>query len=655
MKGQPVKSTKDHDKFLNFYFEEFIEFLKRSNFDFLFDKHQDLQSIFKDRRLLEQLIDYKSGHWEFDEVEVLTTLVFVWNNNNPDINPDLRSELMDILLNLYNIGNYDLMLAKLSSMKKENRASFKKIIQPVVENWQQVDRYNVFSMLELLNNVDIDEAQQIVKEANPYDIKEQYSENGRAYLSRIQNHLGVKLHDRKQYREAIAYYEKAATLEPKNALYLRNKAIAYDWLEEFEKAAKAYQLAAEYETVTEQKAKDYNYAGVQLHKQENYREAIPLYEKAIALEPRHPLYLRNKANAHNWLEEYEEAIAAYKAAIQHESEQNAAAKAKDYNYIGVQFHKQKKYRDAIPYYEKAIALEPGNVLFLRNKANAYNWLEEYEEAIAAYKAVIQHESDQNTAEKAKDYNYIGVQFNKQKKYREAIPYYEKAIELAPQNPQYLRNKAIAYDWLREAKDASEAYQLAAQYETNPVQKAKDLNYAGVQFHDLQQYKKAIECYEKAIALEPENALFLRNKANAFNRLGRYEEAVAAYLVAAQHETDAAEQAKDYNATGLIYSNQYKDEEALQYYQKALEKDPGVQVYAANIAYSFRYLNKLEEAAQYYKKAIQLDANIHQNYYDYGNVLLKMNKQCEAKAQFKKALELKPGDNNYKSAFEKIEC
>jgi len=51
---------------------------------------------------------------------------------------------------------------------------------------------------------------------------------------------------------------------------------------------------------------------------------------------------------------------------------------------------------------------------------------------------------------------------------------------------------------------------------------------GNQFYELRQYKKAINAYEKAIELEPDNPIVWFNKGLALREFGRYDEALVAF-------------------------------------------------------------------------------------------------------------------------------
>ena len=51
---------------------------------------------------------------------------------------------------------------------------------------------------------------------------------------------------------------------------------------------------------------------------------------------------------------------------------------------------------------------------------------------------------------------------------------------------------------------------------------------GKLYHDVKKYKEAIQCYDKSLEIEPNDATTLNNKGLALRNLGRYEEAIQCY-------------------------------------------------------------------------------------------------------------------------------
>jgi tetratricopeptide (TPR) repeat protein len=67
-----------------------------------------------------------------------------------------------------------------------------------------------------------------------------------------------------------------------------------------------------------------------------------------------------------------------------------------------------------------------------------------------------------------------------------------------------------------------------------------LNNKGLALDNLGKYEQAIECYDKALEIEPNYILAWYNKGNALGNLGKPEEAIECYDKALQIEPDYAD-------------------------------------------------------------------------------------------------------------------
>jgi tetratricopeptide (TPR) repeat protein len=99
--------------------------------------------------------------------------------------------------------------------------------------------------------------------------------------------------------------------------------------------------------------------------------------------------------------------------------------------------------------------------------------------------------------------------------------------------------------------------------------------------------------------------------------------------------------KAYFENGVKLSDQGMYAEAIEEFNKALEKVPGQSAIIVRIADAYLKLGKNEEAIANYKKAIELDPNNPSLYTNMGVALSKMGKTAESQEAFKKAAALNP--------------
>jgi len=96
--------------------------------------------------------------------------------------------------------------------------------------------------------------------------------------------------------------------------------------------------------------------------------------------------------------------------------------------------------------------------------------------------------------------------------------------------------------------------------------------------------------------------------------------------------------------GLKLADQGKYQEAIEEFNKALEKDPEQSNIMAHIADCYSKMDKNNEAVEMYQKAIGVSPNDGALYTNLGVVLSKMGKNAESQEAFKKAASLNPASS-----------
>ncbi|XP_015254059.1 PREDICTED: small glutamine-rich tetratricopeptide repeat-containing protein alpha isoform X2 [Cyprinodon variegatus] len=96
---------------------------------------------------------------------------------------------------------------------------------------------------------------------------------------------------------------------------------------------------------------------------------------------------------------------------------------------------------------------------------------------------------------------------------------------------------------------------------------------------VENFSAAVEFYSKAIALNPQNAVYYCNRAAANSKLGNYAGAVQDCEQAIRIDPNYS---KAYGRMGLALTSLNKHTEAVGYYKKALELDPDNDTYKTNM-------------------------------------------------------------------------
>ena len=166
------------------------------------------------------------------------------------------------------------------------------------------------------------------------------------------------------------------------------------------------------------------------------------------------------------------------------------------------------------------------------------------------------------------------------------------------------------------------------------------NICGAAYKGLGQLDTAIEAYNKAVAIKPNNAEAYYNIGNVFKSQGKLEEAIEAYNKAVGIKPDDAEA---YLNMGVALREQGKLEKAIEAYNKVLALKPDYADAYYNMGNALEEQGKLEEAIEAYNKALTLKPDYTEAYSNMGVALKDQGKLEEAIEAYNKALAIKPDD------------
>jgi len=214
-------------------------------------------------------------------------------------------------------------------------------------------------------------------------------------------------------------------------------------------------------------------------------------------------------------------------------------------------------------------------------------------------------------------------------------------------------------------------------ETIKLPESKDLeteewNNKGVSLNNLGRYAEAINCCDKALEINPQDADALVNKGFSLERLGRFEQAIKclneALKINPQHEKawsnkgvslcslglfDEAIRCYDkaleinpkladaWSNKGAILANSGCVDEAIHCYDKALEINPKLASAWSNKGNSLSSLGRFEQAIKCYEQALKINPQYADAWNNKGNSLGSLGHDDEAIRCYDKALEINP--------------
>ena len=180
---------------------------------------------------------------------------------------------------------------------------------------------------------------------------------------------------------AFADYSESIRLDPKNSGAFNNRGLIYSNKREYDKAIADFNEAVQSNPYNFQA---FNNRGLAYSNKRDYDKAIADYNEAIRLNPNYVVALNNRGLAHDANRDYDKAIADYDKAIQLDP-YNARA----FNDRGWVYSKMEDYDKAIADYSESIRLDPQNAARpFYNRAFAYSKIDDHDNAIADYSEVL---------------------------------------------------------------------------------------------------------------------------------------------------------------------------------------------------------------------------------------------------------------------------
>ena len=164
------------------------------------------------------------------------------------------------------------------------------------------------------------------------------------------------------------------------------------------------------------------------------------------------------------------------------------------------------------------------------------------------------------------------------------------------------------------------------------------NNLGNALADQERLEEAIDQFQKAIQLNPNDADAAYNLGNAWARQGSFEAAVKQLQQALQMDPDNAMAAYD---LGNVRARQGRFDEAIGDFELALRIDPGLAKAHYNLGSLLGKQGKLNEAVEQYQKALQIDASYVRAYYGLGTALTTQGQLDRAIDSFQAGLRVQP--------------
>ena len=321
--------------------------------------------------------------------------------------------------------------------------------------------------------------------------------------------------------------------------------------------------------------------------------------------------------------------------------------------------KEKRYEDAIGFYNKALAINSNIEVLYSNRGTCRKCLKQYSDAIKDYKKALEI-NPKNT----KNINRLASVYIITGNIGEAKILQEKALNLEPYNSTYREQmttiEKILEDEIKlEDKIKEKKFEDAEEVCKRMIEKESDfselkLKYIKILIENVK-LTEALQYINNEINYEDKksNEQFDYLTALCLYYDGQYEKAKKQInlMKSKGNSIDTKDLLEKVNTIDSIKTKaneifkQKKYEEAIEEYTKILEFDPNNKKFnsliLANRALCYQKLNKNVEALRDSNQSIKLNPFYARGYIKRGNVYMELNMFDDARADFQKAKDLDP--------------
>ena len=232
-------------------------------------------------------------------------------------------------------------------------------------------------------------------------------------------------------------------------------------------------------------------------------------------------------------------------------------------------------------------------------------------------------------------DWRGSMYALSKQYSQALDDFTEAINLAPEDVQYLQNRGIIHVLIQHYSDAIGDFDRAIELNSNDTWV---LTQRGYTYRLMKCYKDAIKDFDRAIELDPNYIWVLANRSITYRLMKCYIDAIKDFSciikLDPEHIWAIAQRGYTYHLMG-----HYSD--AIANFDRAIKIDPNYTWAIAQRGYTYRLMERYSDAVADFAHAIELDPNYIWVLAQRGETYRLMERYSDAIEDFDRAIEIHP--------------
>lgn len=273
-----------------------------------------------------------------------------------------------------------------------------------------------------------------------------------------------------------------------------------------------------------------------------------------------------------------------------------------YFYRGRIAHKQDQLDMAKKYYRQSIDANGDYALAYNNLGNILKQSMEFEEAETIFKQAQVVQADYFAP-----YYNLARMYMQVKRFSAAREQFEIALSLSPEETDILAQLAEVYWELILSGEDAKPFQKLTEY---PQHCQKWLYQLGVIFYQRGRLAPAAQCYELLIEINPSNGEAYNALGVIYYLLGRSEkDVIDCYQKALHYQAD---EATVQNNMGNAYKNWGKIDQAIEAYQQSIKLDSNSELPFYNLGFAYAEKKDYPAAIEAYQKAFEINPKYSDN-------------------------------------------
>jgi tetratricopeptide (TPR) repeat protein len=305
------------------------------------------------------------------------------------------------------------------------------------------------------------------------------------------------------------------------ALDLRQKAVAFEQAGNTNEAAAAWQAFLKVQPAN---AEAYAHLGFLAAQQEHYREAVPLYKKAMTLSPSMPGLKMNLGLALFKAGDLKEAIQTFGPILKSQSPNSPEAQRLK-TLMGLAYYGQQDYAAAVPFLKEATAGDPQNLPFRLFLAHSCLGSKQYQCVLDVYREILNL-----NAESAEADMLAGEALDEMNDREGATQQFRAAVKANPQEPNVHFGLGYLLWTQSQYEEAAQEFQAELVNVPNNMQA---MVYLGDSYIKMSNPDAALPFIQKALQIDPHLELAHLDMGIMHADAGRKEEALREFKTAVQ--------------------------------------------------------------------------------------------------------------------------